>query len=232
MLLVRFRLVLVFFFIAFLSKAQPVASYVVKGDTNLSPVRVCQQYITTFSSISTGGIASVSWSFATGNPSTSTNTTVNVLWNSNGNKSCSLTVTDTNGVSNTINFTVIVANSTPNVSFGALADKCSSDPAFPLYGGVPAGGTYFGPGVNSTTNKFSPGVADTGYHTIGYAYTAPNGCTDTAFSTIYVKKGPNASLLELNSFSNCNGFSFANPNFLIEMYFKPSLEAIYSISFG
>ena len=223
-----------FVFIAFLSKAQPVASYVVKGDTNLSPVRVCQQYITTFKSISTGGIASVSWSFATGNPSTSTNTTVNVLWNSNGNKSCSLTVTDTNGVSNTISFTVIVANSTPNVSFGALADKCSSDPAFPLYGGVPAGGTYFGPGVNSTTNKFSPGVADTGYHTIGYAYTAPNGCTDTAFSTIYVKKGPNASLLELNSFSNCNGFSFANPNFLIEMYDQSTGDSIinYELIWG
>jgi len=216
----------------FLTKAQPVASYVVNADTNATPVRVCQGYTTVFQSISTGTIASVSWAFATGTPSTSTTGTVAVIWNTNGTKACSLTVTDTGGQTNTINFNVIVSSTKPNVSFGALADKCSSDPAFPLYNGVPTGGQYFGLGV--TNNKFSPGVADTGYHTIGYAYTAPNGCTDTAFSTIYVKKGPNASLLELNSFSNCNGFSFANPDFLIELYNQSTGDSIinYELIWG
>ena len=210
------RSIVLFFLISFSATAQPIASYVVKGDTNLNPVRVCRQYVTTFEDISSGQIASVSWNFPTGNPSTSTNSLVNVLWNSNGTKACSLTVTDANGQTNTISFNVIVSSNTPNAGFGLIPDLCSSDPGKLLTQGTPSGGTYFGLGV--ANNRFYPGVADTGFHTIGYVYTSPNGCSDTAYSTVYVKPGPTASLLELNSFSNCNGFSFTNPNFEIELY--------------
>ncbi len=219
--------------LSFFSIGQPVASFVVHGDTNLTPVPVCQGYVTQFTSVSTGVIASYSWTFATGNPSTSTNATVNVIWNSLGTKTCSLTVTDTSGATNTINFQVIVSNIKPSPTFGFLNDVCSSDPGKLLTQGAPSGGTYFGSGV--TNNTFYPGVADTGYHTLGYIYTAPNGCTDTAFSTIYVKKGPNASLLELNNFSNCNGFSFADPDFLIELYDQSTSQdsiVLYEIIWG
>ncbi len=212
----RIRFLIGFISLAFSTLAQPVASYVVKGDTNLSPVRVCRQYVTQFQGLNTGAIVSYSWSFATANPSTSTNQNVNVLWNTNGTKSCSLTVTDTGGATNTINFNVIVSSTTPTASFGNIPDLCSSDPGTLLTQGSPSGGSYFGLGVSN--NNFFPGVADTGFHSIGYVYTAPNGCSDTAFSTVYVKPGPTASLLELNSFSNCNGFSFTDPDFEIELY--------------
>lgn len=214
----QFRILLVAVLVLLVASvaAQPVASYVVKGDTNKNPVRICRYDVNIFSSISTGAIASYSWTFATGNPSTSSNSSVPVTWNSNGTKACSLTVVDTGGVSNTINFNVIVASNKPNVNFAPINDFCSSDPGTFLTQGSPSGGVYFGPGVSN--NKFFAGVADTGYHTLGYVYTAPNGCSDTAFSTVYVKPGPNASLLELNSFSNCNGFSFADPDFEIELY--------------
>ncbi len=216
MILLRARFIVLFFLLSLATVAQPVASYVVNGDTNLSPVRVCRYYATQFQSISSGAISTTSWSFQNGNPSTSSNAIVNVNWATNGTKSCSLTVTDTNGVSNTINFNVIVSSNTPNASFGTIPDLCSSDPGTLLTQGAPSGGTYFGLGV--ANNRFFPGIADTGFHSIGYVYTAPNGCSDTAFSTVYVKPGPTASLLELNSFSNCNGFSFTDPDFEIELY--------------
>lgn len=228
----RVRLAISLLFVVFFAKAQPVASFVVKGDTNLSPVRLCKQYITQFKSISTGPIVSISWSFANGNPSTSTNQVVNVFWNANGSHACSLTVTDTGGVTNTINFTVIVASNKPNVSFAPLVDKCTSDPPFPLSGGAPSGGVYYGLGV--TNNKFSPSVTDTGYHTIGYVYTAPNGCADTAFSTIYVKKGPNAAMLDLGNFSNCNGFTSVNPNYTVQLFDQSTGDSIinYELIWG
>ena len=46
------RSLLIFFLFSLSVTAQPVASYVVKGDTNLNPVRVCKQYVTVFEDIS------------------------------------------------------------------------------------------------------------------------------------------------------------------------------------
>jgi PKD repeat protein len=220
MLWLRIPIVFGLIGLAISSFAQPVASYVVSGDTNQNPVQVCRQYLTHFQGLNTGGIVAYNWSFATGIPPTSTNQSVNVLWNSNGVKNCSLTVTDTSGASNTINFNTIVSNTQPTVNFGSIPDLCSSDPGYTLTQGFPIGGVYFGPGVSN--GQFFPGIADTGLHSLGYIYTSSNGCTDTAFSTVYVKPGPTAALMEINSFSNCNGFSFANQNFEIELYNQSS----------
>ena len=215
MLVHKLLVFMVLVFWGMVARAQPVARYVYQGDTNLSPVRVCRNYQALFEDIHLGITSSVQWNFQGGNPPTSTSSNPVVSWNTNGTKNCSFTVYQ-GSYSNTINFQVIVSSNQTTPNFGFLQDVCSSDPAFLLTQGSPPGGNYFGLGV--ANNYFDPGVADTGYHTLGYVYTAPNGCSDTAYNTIFVKPGPTASLLELNGFSNCNGFSTAAPSFEIELY--------------
>jgi len=192
------------------------ASFIVDGDTNLSVVKVCKGYTVDFINNSTGIIQNYTWSLPGGSPNSSSLPSPSVVFNTNGNYNCSFTISYSGGLTNTINFQVRVKSTVTNASFGFLPSVCSSDPAYLLSAGNPSGGDYFGTGVSN--NKFDPGVADTGFHTLGYVYTAPNGCKDTAYSTVYVKPGPTAALIELSSFSNCNAFSFANPNFLITIF--------------
>src|SRR5690606_26950856 len=65
----------------------------------------------------------------------------------------------------------------PVVSFNALTDVCLNGPAVLLTGGTPSGGQYFGTGV--TNNQFDPALAGIGQHTIQYAFTDGNGCSNT-----------------------------------------------------
>ena len=213
----KFHLFIVFWIVGFLGYAQgPMAGFIVHGDTNVSLVKVCNGYNIDFFNNSTGIPTSFDWQFPGGTPPSSINANPVVDWANNGLYNCSFTITFSGGLTNTINFQVQVASNTTTPAFSFMPDVCASDPAFELTSGSPVGGQYFGPGVSD--NKFSPSIADTGYHTLGYSYTAPNGCVDTAFGTIYVKPGPDAILLELNSFSNCNGFSAGNPNFTITTF--------------
>ncbi len=192
------------------------ASFIVDGDTNLSVVRVCKGYTIDFIDNSTGIIQIYSWVFPGGSPTSSSLQSPSVVFNTNGTYNCSFTISYSGGLTNTISFQVKVSSNVTNASFGFLPSVCSSDPAYLLTTGNPSGGSYFGTGVSN--NRFNPAIADTGFHTLGYVYSAPNGCRDTAYSTVYVKPGPKAALLELSSFSNCNAFSFANPNFLITIF--------------
>jgi uncharacterized protein (TIGR02145 family) len=57
---------------------------------------------------------------------------------------------------------------------------------FKLKGGVPLGGTYSGPGVNSATGIFYPALAGTGIKTITYSYTNAALCSANATLTITV----------------------------------------------
>jgi len=62
---------------------------------------------------------------------------------------------------------------------------CLNLPAFALSGGLPAGGTYSGPGVNN--GNFNPATAGLGNKLITYSYTDPNsGCTDAAYKLMTV----------------------------------------------
>ena len=212
----KFHLFVLFGILSFFGFAQgPIASYIVGSDTNLAVVKVCRGYQINFQDNSIGA-STYLWTFPGGTPVSSINANPNVTFSNNGLYNCSFTVTDGSGNSNTISFQVQVSFSQPNASIGFLPNVCSSNPPYLLTGGSPVGGQYFGPGVSN--NRFNAGIADTGYHSIGYVYTAPNGCSDTAFSTIYVTPGPTAILIELSSFSNCNGFSAANPNFTITTF--------------
>jgi uncharacterized protein (TIGR02145 family) len=65
------------------------------------------------------------------------------------------------------------------VSFTSCFDTITTINAKPikLKGGIPLGGTYSGPGVNSITGVYTPALAGIGTHTITYAYTNVNMCT-------------------------------------------------------
>ena len=76
----------------------------------------------------------------------------------------------------------LIERESPNVSFTACFDTITTVNAKPfrLKGGLPLGGTYSGPGVNSTTGIFTPSTAGPGIHTITYTYTNAHGCVSNA----------------------------------------------------
>jgi uncharacterized protein (TIGR02145 family) len=61
-----------------------------------------------------------------------------------------------------------------------------------LKGGIPLGGTYSGPGVNSLTSVFTPALAGVGTHTITYSYT--NAALCTASKSISILNLPSSIL--------------------------------------
>jgi uncharacterized protein (TIGR02145 family) len=67
----------------------------------------------------------------------------------------------------------------PTVTFTACFDTITILNAKPikLKGGIPLGGTYSGPGVNSITGYFNPALAGVGTKTITYLYTNSMLCS-------------------------------------------------------
>ncbi len=100
------------------------------------------------------------------------------------NGSFSVTVTNANGCSATSATTTVTVNANPIVSLSALASKCTTDAAFALSGGSPAGGTYSGTGVSG--GQFNPATAGVGTFVISYSFTNANGCSASATQNISV----------------------------------------------
>ncbi len=75
----------------------------------------------------------------------------------------------------------------PDVTFTCCFDDKTTVNAqpFKLKGGLPLGGTYSGPGVNSVTALFTPSIAGPGTHTITYTYTNALGCQSSKNSLIH-----------------------------------------------
>lgn len=98
--------------------------------------------------------------------------------------SCVLTssLTCTTGNPATSNIIDMSINSNPVVTFLPCFDTITAINAQPikLKGGIPLGGTYSGPGVNSLTGIFNPATAGTGTKTITYSYTNVNMCSALA----------------------------------------------------
>ena len=69
----------------------------------------------------------------------------------------------------------------PDVTFTPCFDMATMVNAQPiqLKGGLPLGGTYSGPGVNSTTGVFNPSAAGAGTHAITYSYTNALLCSES-----------------------------------------------------
>jgi gliding motility-associated-like protein len=85
----------------------------------------------------------------------------------------------------------IIVHPKPTVSFNAVPDVCLTLASFNLNQGSPAGGTYYGVGLNGS--NFSPLSAGPGTHTLLYVYTDGNNCTDSATQTVTVNPMPFAT---------------------------------------
>ena len=95
-----------------------------------------------------------------------------------------VTVTDDNGCTDAESVSVTV-NSLPVVTLMLPTDTfCLMESNIELMGGMPAGGTYSGPGV--TNNVFEPSVAGVGTRTITYLFTDSNGCQNVDSQEITV----------------------------------------------
>ena len=83
--------------------------------------------------------------------------------------------------------------SVPAVSWpGNMITTCINATPVTLSGGLPAGGTYSGPGVSG--NSFNPAIAGLNGHTLSYVInSATPGCAATALKSIYVYDLPTVS---------------------------------------
>jgi hypothetical protein len=134
---------------------------------SISDLFVCEGFVITLSGF---GASSYVW-----NPGNLTGQTVNLA--ANITTTYTMVGTDAQNCSNIDSVTVVVYPS-PNASFSTPATVCLADAPFTITGGSPAGGLYFGPGVNN--GIFSPAIAGAGTFQIGYAVTNSDGCYDTA----------------------------------------------------
>lgn len=126
-------------------------------------------------------LASIDWS-----PSASLNTSTGYTVYATPSATTTYTIVGTSpeGCTDTTMHDLTV-NPLPTVSFtSSVSTVCSTDPAFALTGGSPAGGAYSGPGVSG--GNFSPSSAGTGSQVITYTYSDGNGCSADATHTIVV----------------------------------------------
>ncbi len=86
----------------------------------------------------------------------------------------------------------MTVNPVPVVTLAVCNDEITIINAQPLKlkGGLPLGGIYSGPGVNSTTGYFSPSAAGIGSKLISYTYQNGYLCSDSKTKTIQVQESP------------------------------------------
>ena len=104
------------------------------------------------------------------------------------------TCTDANGCINAASKSLSVY-SLPSVTLSDQASVCISQAPFPLTGGIPAGGIYSGPGVNSGTGFFDP-YSGAGVHLVTYTYSDINGCSNAASKSLAVYSIPFVQLAD------------------------------------
>ncbi|HSN50272.1 MAG TPA: FISUMP domain-containing protein, partial [Bacteroidales bacterium] len=77
----------------------------------------------------------------------------------------------------------------PVVTYTLCTDSITTLNAkpFKLKGGLPLGGIYSGPGVNSSNSLFTPSIAGVGTKTISYSYTNAGLCSDAKTKNIIVR---------------------------------------------
>jgi hypothetical protein len=100
-----------------------------------------------------------------------------------GSQTLHYTYTDTLGCSATA-ASVIQVLPAPTVLLPAFGNYCQGAGNLVLNSGLPAGGTYFGPGVSG--GVLDPFAAGLGQVPIGYLLTDANGCDDTAYANVNI----------------------------------------------
>ena len=87
---------------------------------------------------------------------------------------------------------IMTGSLAPSVTFSACFDTVTTVNAkpFKLKGGLPLGGIYSGPGVNSSTGLFTPSVAGIGVKTINYSYVNVHDCGSSKLKLIVVQPYP------------------------------------------
>jgi len=87
---------------------------------------------------------------------------------------------------------IMIGSLAPNVAFSACFDTVTTVNAkpFKLKGGLPLGGSYSGPGVNSSTGIFTPSIAGIGVKTINYSYVNVHDCGASKSKSIVVQPYP------------------------------------------
>jgi|GEM_PF-2111556 len=143
-----------------------------------------------------------------------------------------LVVTNASGCTDTA-YATIIQKVQPIVMIPAYPNLCSTNPAFPLTGATPAGGTYYVDYVLDSifmTPTLGPGV-----HHVLYVYTNASGCTDSASHDVTIYPQPQiidtiglptsctgAGLIDLNNYFSPAGGIFSGPG-VSGIYFYPSL---------
>ncbi|MCF8296729.1 MAG: PKD domain-containing protein [Saprospiraceae bacterium] len=136
-------------------------------------------------------ITGYNWTFTSGSPVTSNSQNPGQITYS-GAGTYPFTASATNGCgTGSANGSINVV-SNPTANFASQADSCENASPFALTGGTPVGGSYLGLGVSG--GSFNPSLAGAGTHTLSYAYTDTNGCSDTATQSITVNPLPIMSL--------------------------------------
>ena len=88
-------------------------------------------------------------------------------------------------------FQFVVVDSVTTTALSALGTFCNNSSAVILSGGLPAGGTYSGKGVNGV--NYSPSQVGSGFDTLYYSYTNGFVCKDSSFVVVNVNSSPRVS---------------------------------------
>lgn len=147
--------------------------------TSVTPSEICEGESVT---ITAQGGTGVTWS-----PSVGLNSTSGTAVTATPNVTTTYTATGTTPCGVKSDSVTVTVRPVPVVTLSAFNPLCIDAGTINLTGGLPAGGTYSGPGVNN--GVFNPQTAGVGTHTITYSYS--NGtCTEVATQTITVNPLP------------------------------------------
>jgi PKD repeat protein len=144
----------------------------------------CEGNEVQFTDESTGSPTAWYWEFPGGTPDTSREQDPVIAYNTPGKYDVTLIVTRGSNSDTLVKEEYMNIFPLPAVTFDPMDDQCVNYPALELTQGLPAGGTYSGPGVDN--GFFHPDVAGIGTHTLVYTYADENGCENFAEQTVIV----------------------------------------------
>ena len=166
-----------------------------------SDTSLCGSGTVTFSPAAGGPVSSYLWHFPGGSPATATTAQPVVTYNSPGTYDVQLAVVGAGGFDTVFQAGYVIVHAVPSVSLAALPAVCAGDAPWPLSGGLPAGGSFSGPGISG--GAFDPAAAGAGTHAVTYTYTDAFGCSAAAVQSLTVHPQPVVSLAALDPW--CQG---------------------------